>query len=201
MEKISVEFLRFCRHVGETVPIQHHLRSIHDGQRDFLFDRAHGLSSEGTGCSSDVKSAALVSFFLPLHLPAPAPVPFFLWDIYILGRVQVRAFRHTSTLASMKLMTALVDVAINLNIQLDNTCRQYEAERQKANKRGGESRSAVAREWIVPHYVCTLHLMKLKKSVFKTYFGVIIHYPEVSTRMYISTARRHSNIFIQIQCM
>ena len=55
--------------------------------------------------------------------------------------VQVRAFRHTSTLASMKLMTALVDVALNLNVQLDNTCRQYEAERQKANKRGGESRS------------------------------------------------------------
>ena len=67
------------------------------------------------------------------------------FGIFILGLTQVRAFRHTSTLASMKLMTALVDVALNLNIQLDNTCRQYEAERQKANKRGGESRSAVAR--------------------------------------------------------
>jgi len=55
---------------------------------------------------------------------------------------QVRAFRHTSTLASMKLMTALVDVALNLNVQLDNTCRQYESERAKANKsnRSGESR-------------------------------------------------------------
>ena len=40
----------------------------------------------------------------------------------------------------MKLMTALVDVALNLNVQLDNTCRQYEAERQKTNKRGGEGR-------------------------------------------------------------
>lgn len=44
---------------------------------------------------------------------------------------QVRAFRHTATLAAMKLMTALVDVALNLSINLDNTQRQYEAERQK----------------------------------------------------------------------
>ena len=36
----------------------------------------------------------------------------------------------------MKLMTALVDVALNLSINLDNTQRQYEAERQKnQNKR------------------------------------------------------------------
>ncbi|XP_060595340.1 cohesin subunit SA-1-like isoform X2 [Ruditapes philippinarum] len=52
---------------------------------------------------------------------------------------QVRAFRHTSTLAAMKLMTALVDVALNLSINLDNTQRQYEAERQKTkNKQATE---------------------------------------------------------------
>ncbi|CAH1781721.1 unnamed protein product [Owenia fusiformis] len=52
---------------------------------------------------------------------------------------QVRAFRHTSTLAAMKLMTALVDVALNLSINLDNTQRQYEAERQKnQSKRASE---------------------------------------------------------------
>uniref|UniRef100_A0A671YQ17 Cohesin subunit SA n=1 Tax=Sparus aurata TaxID=8175 RepID=A0A671YQ17_SPAAU len=45
---------------------------------------------------------------------------------------QVRAFRHTSTLAAMKLMTALVNVALNLSINMDNTQRQYEAERNKA---------------------------------------------------------------------
>ncbi|XP_078787390.1 cohesin subunit SA-2a isoform X4 [Oryzias latipes] len=44
---------------------------------------------------------------------------------------QVRAFRHTSTLAAMKLMTALVNVALNLRINMDNTQRQYEAERNK----------------------------------------------------------------------
>ena len=39
----------------------------------------------------------------------------------------------------MKLMTALVDVALNLSINLDNTQRQYEAERAKnQNKRANE---------------------------------------------------------------
>ncbi|XP_053474299.1 cohesin subunit SA-2a isoform X2 [Ictalurus furcatus] len=45
---------------------------------------------------------------------------------------QVRAFRHTSTLAAMKLMTALVNVALNLSINMDNTQRQYETERNKS---------------------------------------------------------------------
>ncbi|XP_033884743.1 cohesin subunit SA-1-like [Acipenser ruthenus] len=52
---------------------------------------------------------------------------------------QVRAFRHTSTLAAMKLMTALVNVALNLSIHQDNTQRQYEAERNKiVGKRANE---------------------------------------------------------------
>ncbi|XP_067879961.1 cohesin subunit SA-1-like isoform X2 [Heterodontus francisci] len=45
---------------------------------------------------------------------------------------QVRAFRHTSTLAAMKLMTALVDVALNLNVHQENNQRQYDTERNKA---------------------------------------------------------------------
>ncbi|XP_078284314.1 cohesin subunit SA-1 [Rhinoraja longicauda] len=45
---------------------------------------------------------------------------------------QVRAFRHTSTLAAMKLMTALVDVALNLRVHQDNNQRQYDNERNKA---------------------------------------------------------------------
>lgn len=40
---------------------------------------------------------------------------------------------------AMKLMTALVDVALNLSINLDHTQRQYEAERQKnRNKQASE---------------------------------------------------------------
>ncbi|XP_041354006.1 cohesin subunit SA-1-like isoform X2 [Gigantopelta aegis] len=53
---------------------------------------------------------------------------------------QVRAFRHTSTLAAMKLMTALVDVALNLSINLDNTQRQYEAERGKQQAKRANDR-------------------------------------------------------------
>uniref|UniRef100_A0A8C6S0A0 Cohesin subunit SA n=1 Tax=Nannospalax galili TaxID=1026970 RepID=A0A8C6S0A0_NANGA len=44
---------------------------------------------------------------------------------------QVRAFRHTSTLAAMKLMTSLVRVALQLSLHKDNNQRQYEAERHK----------------------------------------------------------------------
>ncbi|OAD58654.1 Cohesin subunit SA-1 [Eufriesea mexicana] len=53
---------------------------------------------------------------------------------------QVRAFRHTATLAAMKLMTALVDVALTVSINLDNTQRQYEAERQKAREKRAADR-------------------------------------------------------------
>lgn len=53
---------------------------------------------------------------------------------------QVRAFRHTATLAAMKLMTALVDVALTLSINLDNTQRQYESERQKSKEKRASDR-------------------------------------------------------------
>ncbi|KAK0092308.1 hypothetical protein PV326_001714 [Microctonus aethiopoides] len=53
---------------------------------------------------------------------------------------QVRAFRHTATLAAMKLMTALVDVALTVSVNLDNTQRQYEGERQKAREKRAADR-------------------------------------------------------------
>ena len=44
-----------------------------------------------------------------------------------------------SSILAMKLMTALVDVALNLSINLDNTQRQYDSERQKnKNKQATE---------------------------------------------------------------
>ncbi|XP_015263910.1 PREDICTED: cohesin subunit SA-3 [Gekko japonicus] len=52
---------------------------------------------------------------------------------------QVRAFRHTSTLAAMKLMTGLVRVALSVSLQKDNSQRQYEAEQAKGlNRRAPE---------------------------------------------------------------
>ncbi|XP_015856856.1 cohesin subunit SA-3 isoform X2 [Peromyscus maniculatus bairdii] len=53
---------------------------------------------------------------------------------------QVRAFRHTSTLAAMKLMTSLVRVALQLSLHKDNNQRQYEAERSKGPERRAPER-------------------------------------------------------------
>ncbi|KAL6091831.1 hypothetical protein STEG23_023268 [Scotinomys teguina] len=53
---------------------------------------------------------------------------------------QVRAFRHTSTLAAMKLMTSLVRVALQLSLHKDNNQRQYEAERNKGPGRRAPER-------------------------------------------------------------
>ncbi|CAK9291266.1 unnamed protein product [Gordionus sp. m RMFG-2023] len=44
---------------------------------------------------------------------------------------QVRAFRHTSTLTALKIMSALVDVVLNINTNIDYTIRQFETEKQK----------------------------------------------------------------------
>lgn len=50
-----------------------------------------------------------------------------------------RAYKFKRVLA-MKLMTALVDVALTLSIAVDHTQRQYEAERQKDQKKQASER-------------------------------------------------------------
>ncbi|XP_069826922.1 cohesin subunit SA-2-like isoform X2 [Dendropsophus ebraccatus] len=45
----------------------------------------------------------------------------------------VRAFRHTSTLSAVKLLTAITRVIINLDINIDNSNRLYEVEKKRAN--------------------------------------------------------------------
>ncbi|CAM4843450.1 unnamed protein product [Rotaria magnacalcarata] len=52
----------------------------------------------------------------------------------------VRAFRHTGTLAVLKVMTALVDIALTISIQRDQCQRQYEAERQKTSAKRAADR-------------------------------------------------------------
>ncbi|XP_051810659.1 cohesin subunit SA-1 [Acanthochromis polyacanthus] len=44
---------------------------------------------------------------------------------------QVRAFRHTSTLLAMKLMTGLVKIAVLVSVQLQTTQRRFDAEKSK----------------------------------------------------------------------
>ncbi|XP_050194875.1 LOW QUALITY PROTEIN: cohesin subunit SA-3-like [Myiozetetes cayanensis] len=73
----------------------------------------------------------------------------FLMDSWIsfltgLSDSQVRAFRHTSTLAALKAMTALVEVALDVHSQQENTQRQLEAERGKElGRRGTEKMEAL----------------------------------------------------------
>ncbi|XP_032536943.1 cohesin subunit SA-2-like isoform X2 [Chiroxiphia lanceolata] len=64
-----------------------------------------------------------------------------LYDSYLMDTVislltgladsMVRAFRHTSTLAAMKLLTAVVSVHLNLDVNKHNAQRLYEVEKQR----------------------------------------------------------------------
>jgi cohesin complex subunit SA-1/2 len=48
---------------------------------------------------------------------------------------QIRAFRHTSTLCLVKIMTALIDVLLMLNITKDAYDRQYNSEKSKSQSK------------------------------------------------------------------
>ncbi|KFW03541.1 Cohesin subunit SA-2, partial [Eurypyga helias] len=48
-----------------------------------------------------------------------------------LGDSMVRAFRHTSTLAAMKLLTAVVSIHLNLDVNKHNAQRLYEVEKRR----------------------------------------------------------------------
>ncbi|XP_065680400.1 cohesin subunit SA-2 isoform X4 [Hydra vulgaris] len=52
--------------------------------------------------------------------------------IVTLSSSPVRAFRHTSTFAGLKLMTALIDVALKVGVEIDNNKRQLDNENQTA---------------------------------------------------------------------
>ncbi|XP_030056490.1 cohesin subunit SA-2 isoform X2 [Microcaecilia unicolor] len=52
-----------------------------------------------------------------------------------LAESQVRALRHTSTLAAMKLLTALVSVTLNLHDSFNNNQRLYEVEKNRLTGR------------------------------------------------------------------
>uniref|UniRef100_A0A670XYW2 Cohesin subunit SA n=1 Tax=Pseudonaja textilis TaxID=8673 RepID=A0A670XYW2_PSETE len=64
-----------------------------------------------------------------------------LYDSYLMDTIislltgladsMVRAFRHTSTLAALKLLTALVNLNINLEVSKDNLERLYEVEKKR----------------------------------------------------------------------
>ena len=86
----------------------------------------------------------------------------------IASLTQVRAFRHTATLAAMKLMTALVDVALAVSINLDNTQRQYDTEQQVLIQRSSDQISPFSSpsELSVPwsSFVDLIRQRKLEKN-------------------------------------
>uniref|UniRef100_A0A3Q3W0T0 Cohesin subunit SA n=1 Tax=Mola mola TaxID=94237 RepID=A0A3Q3W0T0_MOLML len=53
---------------------------------------------------------------------------------------QVRAFRHTSTLLAMKLMTGLVEVAQMVSVQLHTAQRRYDVENSKSGHESASDR-------------------------------------------------------------
>ncbi|XP_071489542.1 cohesin subunit SA-1-like [Diadema antillarum] len=85
---------------------------------------------------------------------------------------QVRAFRHTSSLAAMKLMTALVNVALNLSVNLDNTQRQHDAERAKQSSKRASERIEflmAKRQEIMEN---TEEIQQMMNNIFK---GIFVH--------------------------
>lgn len=96
---------------------------------------------------------------------------------------QVRAFRHTSTVAAMKLMTALVDVALNLTVHKDNNQRQYDAERNKAiDKRATERLEAL----LLKRKELQENLEDIENMMNAVFKGVFVHryrdsIPEIRT--------------------
>ncbi|XP_022098591.1 cohesin subunit SA-2-like isoform X2 [Acanthaster planci] len=85
---------------------------------------------------------------------------------------QVRAFRHTSTLAAMKLMTSLVNVALNLSVNLDNTQRQHDTERAKQTSKRASERIEMLlakRQEIIEN---TEEVQQMMNNIFK---GIFVH--------------------------
>ncbi|XP_041093289.1 LOW QUALITY PROTEIN: cohesin subunit SA-1-like, partial [Polyodon spathula] len=85
---------------------------------------------------------------------------------------QVRAFRHTSTLAAMKLMTALVDVSLGLASRMETNQRQYESECSKELSKRASERLEELREKRRELQEQQEEIESMMNAVFK---GVFVH--------------------------
>nr|XP_013026389.1 unnamed protein product [Anser cygnoides domesticus] len=105
-----------------------------------------------------------------------------LYDGFLLGGLtalltsladsQVRAFRHTATLAAMKLMTALVEVALGLSQHRDSTRRLYEAERAKSPPRRAPGKLESLQETLRELQDQQEEIEAMMNAIFK---GVFVH--------------------------
>ncbi|XP_073407753.1 cohesin subunit SA-3 isoform X3 [Dendrobates tinctorius] len=85
---------------------------------------------------------------------------------------QVRAFRHTSTFAAMKLMTALVQVARDLSHHLDTSQRQFNVERAKSPEKRSAERLETLAEKMAEMYSSLEDIGNMMNGIFK---GVFVH--------------------------
>ncbi|XP_069618604.1 cohesin subunit SA-3 [Ranitomeya imitator] len=85
---------------------------------------------------------------------------------------QVRAFRHTSTFAAMKLMTALVKVAKDLSHHLETSQRQFNVERAKSPEKRSAERLEALDEKMAEMYSSLEDIGNMMNGIFK---GVFVH--------------------------
>lgn len=133
VEEIPNKLLRLHRSSGASVSVQHHLWRVHDGHGHLAAHRPVWLAGQSVQTYKHTSRSVSISTIHWCHRH------FFNYAVYthiiLLLPVSCCSFGSASELCcllpAMKLMTALVNVALNLSINMDNTQRQYEAERNK----------------------------------------------------------------------
>eukprot|EP00794_Sanderia_malayensis_P010977 gene10977-12140_t len=85
---------------------------------------------------------------------------------------QVRAFRHTSTFAGMKTVTAIIDVALKVSVESDNTQRQLDSENRKSvTKRSREQIEMLQRK----REDLKQNVTDLQEMMNRLFAGVFVH--------------------------
>ncbi|XP_028846269.1 cohesin subunit SA-2 isoform X1 [Denticeps clupeoides] len=83
---------------------------------------------------------------------------------------RVRAFRHTCTLAGMKLISALVNVGLNLSVSVDNSQRLHEVEQAKTPTKRAVPRLERIRRKISELQDRKLEIENMMDAIFKGIF-------------------------------
>ncbi|KAG5853206.1 hypothetical protein ANANG_G00070620 [Anguilla anguilla] len=118
----------------------------------------------------------------PLSSLSSPPRTLLLYDEYLFSALlalltgltdsQVRAFRHTSTFIAMKLMTAVVEVAVVVFTRAETTQRRYEVERGKGVERRAQER---LEELQAAHRELQEHQEELRSLMNGVFKGVFVH--------------------------
>ena len=154
MEEVSRQLLRVRSNFGQAVSIFHNLRPIFDGQCHFSINRSFRLSS-----SCIPPHCHISRWIIQAHFDQSKS------DDLITKK-------HFFTFLAMKLMTALVDVALTVSIHLDNTSRQYETERQKTrDKRASDRLEAL----LAKHQELEENMDEIKNMLTYTFKSVFVH--------------------------